>query len=265
MGIPYYASPGLAQVRRKVLDTLKRTPDENHTQRAIEYLRHGIRNRTAFFDEKMATASGITQFVTMGSGCDCRCLRLSDKLSGDAQHWLVDQPAVAERFADVLKDELSCVSNVHLVGVRFGEEKWTERLMNAGFDPTKKTFWLVEGLVMYLEEKDIKELFAGIVELSAPGSLVAGDYPGQGMLDHPAFADMMKALDEHNCKWTWAAHNSVAFASMMSTLNISILEDTVAGSGLKPQRLEFVDKHFPYVPEYRVYVASIGNQGKTDV
>merc|ERR1712232_868189 len=116
---------------------------------------------------------------------------------------------------------------------------------NAGFDPTKKTFWLVEGLVMYIEE------------LSAPGSVVAGDYPGQGMLDHPAFADMMKALQDHNCKWTWAARNSVAFASLMSTLNISVVEDTVAGSGLKPHLLEHVDKHFPHVPEYRVYVANI--------
>lgn len=255
--IPYFASPGLAHVRRKVLDTLKRAPDENHTQRSIEYLRHAIRNRTAYFDEKMVASSGITQFVTMGSGCDCRCLRLSDKLCEGAQHWLIDQPAVTERFADVLKDELSCASNVHLVGVRFGEEKWTDRLMKSGFDPTKKTFWLVEGLVMYLQESDIKELFAGIVELSSSGSVVAGDYPGQGMLDHPAFADMMKALEDHNCKWTWAARNSVAFASLMNTLNISVVEDTVAGSGLKPHLLELVDKHFPHVPEYRVYVANI--------
>merc|ERR1712113_973811 len=114
---------------------------------------------------------------------------------------------------------------------------------------------------MYLEEKDIIDLFTNIVKLSPPVSFVSGDYPGQGMLDHPAFTDMMDALDKHNSEWTWAAHNSVAFASMMSGLNITVTEDTVAGSGLKPHLLEFVDKHFPFIPEYRVYTAKVA--GKT--
>lgn len=51
-----------------------------------------------------------------------------------------------------------------------GDPSWVKALVDAGFDRSKATVWLAEGLVMYLQPGRVDELLKELAGLSAPGS-----------------------------------------------------------------------------------------------
>ena len=54
-------------------------------------------------------------------------------------------------------------------------DDWPQALLRSGFDPSRPSAWLVEGLLVYLPAAAQGELFTGIDDLAAPGSHVAVD------------------------------------------------------------------------------------------
>lgn len=52
---------------------------------------------------------------------------------------------------------------------------WTDSLIKGGFDPTKRSFFLVEGLVYYLPPEAPEALLKASAGLMSPGSVLAGD------------------------------------------------------------------------------------------
>ncbi|KAL4434648.1 hypothetical protein ABPG77_002771 [Micractinium sp. CCAP 211/92] len=51
-----------------------------------------------------------------------------------------------------------------------GDPAWADALLAAGFDPSKPTVWVAEGLLMYLEQPLVEALLQKIAELSPAGS-----------------------------------------------------------------------------------------------
>nr|WP_018180509.1 class I SAM-dependent methyltransferase [Jongsikchunia kroppenstedtii] len=52
-------------------------------------------------------------------------------------------------------------------------EDWQKALCDNGFDPSRPSLWLAEGLLVYLEAADAEAVVDGIDRLSAPGSSAA--------------------------------------------------------------------------------------------
>ena len=50
---------------------------------------------------------------------------------------------------------------------------WPQALRDSGFDPSKPSAWIAEGLLIYLPATAQHQLFAGIESLAAPGSHLA--------------------------------------------------------------------------------------------
>jgi methyltransferase (TIGR00027 family) len=50
---------------------------------------------------------------------------------------------------------------------------WPQALRNSGFDASKSSAWIAEGLLIYLPATAQRQLFAGIDSLAAPGSHLA--------------------------------------------------------------------------------------------
>ncbi|WP_026415326.1 SAM-dependent methyltransferase [Actinomadura oligospora] len=127
--------------------------------------------RTRFYDDYFldAAASGIRQVVLLAAGLDTRAFRL-DWPDG-VRLFEVDLPDVlAFKDATLAGAEPRCGRTVVAADLR---EDWAGRLPAAGFDPSRPTAWLVEGLLIYLSEDDAAALLDGIGEASAPGSRLA--------------------------------------------------------------------------------------------
>jgi methyltransferase (TIGR00027 family) len=132
-----------------------------------------VGGRTLFFDEeiKLATQEGITQVVVLGAGYDTRALRLQRE---GVRFFEVDHPATqADKRSKVAK--LGLDYPPVFVTVDFTKDDLAEQLKAAGFSTEQKTFFLWEGVTMYLSEPEVNQTLSALRAISAPQSLLAFD------------------------------------------------------------------------------------------
>ncbi|BBY03699.1 class I SAM-dependent methyltransferase [Mycobacterium seoulense] len=129
--------------------------------------------RTHFFDEYFADAvsAGIRQVVILAAGLDARAYRL-DWPDGTVVYE-IDQPKVLEYKGGILQQQ-GAAPTAHRRPVAVDlRDDWPAALVAAGFDRTRPTAWLAEGLLPYLPSDAQDRLFELFTALSAPGSQVA--------------------------------------------------------------------------------------------
>lgn len=131
--------------------------------------------RTPFFDHQVraAIADGAEQVVVLAAGMDARAARI--ELPGDVRVYEVDTSPVLEFKRTVLSVAGSDVD--HRVPVVADlREDWPSALRDAGFVPGRRTVWIIEGLLMYLDAPACDQLLATVRQASGPGSRVAVEY-----------------------------------------------------------------------------------------
>lgn len=139
----------------------------------LERMPDAMAVRTRYFDDFFADASaaGIRQVVILASGLDARAYRLA--WPADTTVFEVDQPEVIE-FKTATIAELGAQPSADLravpVDLRYD---WPTALRGAGFDPSRPTAWLAEGLLAYLPPQAQDRLLDNVTALSAPGSRLA--------------------------------------------------------------------------------------------
>ncbi len=132
--------------------------------------------RTRFFDDFFirAASAGIRQAVILASGLDTRAYRLP--WPPDAVVFEIDQPQVVEFKSGVLANlGATAAADRRTVAIDLRDD-WTTALRNNGFDPTRPTAWIAEGLLIYLPPDAQDRLFDNITALSAPGSRLATEH-----------------------------------------------------------------------------------------
>jgi methyltransferase (TIGR00027 family) len=145
------------------------------TAASVQHMRSYQAVRTNFFDTYFnnAVADGIRQVVILASGLDSRAYRL-DWPAGSTVYE-IDQPKVLEYKSTTLADNgVTPAADRRQVPIDLRQD-WPAALRAAGFDPTARTAWLAEGLLMYLPAEAQDKLFTQIGELSAAGSRIAAE------------------------------------------------------------------------------------------
>jgi methyltransferase (TIGR00027 family) len=129
--------------------------------------------RTHFFDAYFAeaTASGIRQVVILAAGLDSRAYRL-DWPAGTVVYE-IDLPKVLDYKAETLTAHgATPVADRRPVPVDLRHD-WPRALRDAGFDATRPTAWLAEGLLPFLPAAAQEAMFTSIDQLSGSGSRLA--------------------------------------------------------------------------------------------
>lgn len=129
--------------------------------------------RTHYFDGYFTAAvrTGIRQVVILAAGLDSRAYRL-DWPAGTTV-FEIDQPKVLGYKTSTL-DAHGAVPKARRIPVAVDlRDDWPSALIAAGFDPTKPTAWLAEGLLPYLPGDAQDRLFDLVTEHSAAGSQIA--------------------------------------------------------------------------------------------
>ncbi len=142
--------------------------------------------RTAAIDAEVerALAEGIGQLVLLGAGLDARAWRLAGP---EVKVFEVDHPDT-QRFK---QGRAPTIGAPTYVPVRFGEERVADALAEADHDPGRPTFWIWEGVTMYLPRAAVADTLAQVSERSAAGSRLAMTY----VTDHgPAFAPALEKV-----------------------------------------------------------------------
>lgn len=119
----------------------------------------------------------IGQVVLLGAGYDTRAYRLAREIA-DRPVFEVDHPATSRRKAAIVaghRGELPA-ANVRVVEVDFRKDSLSERLEAAGFQRRRPTFFVWEGVSMYLARDAVKSALAEMHTLGPCGSEVALDF-----------------------------------------------------------------------------------------
>src|SRR6185295_9418060 len=74
-------------------------------------------------------------------------------------------------------------ANVVYAPIDFTRESLGEVLRRAGFEAGRKTYYIAEGLSMYIPEEGMKETLRAIAAESAPGSALLLEYINRGGLE----------------------------------------------------------------------------------
>ncbi|ORW90044.1 SAM-dependent methyltransferase [Mycobacterium szulgai] len=148
------------------------------TAATVQHMRSYQAVRTNFFDTYFAdaVAAGIRQIVILASGLDSRAYRL-DWPAGTTVYE-IDQPQVLAFKSETLaQNGVTPAAERREVAIDLRQD-WPAALRAAGFDPTARTAWLAEGLLMYLPAEAQDRLFTQIGELSPAGSRIAAETAG---------------------------------------------------------------------------------------
>ncbi|RAU90664.1 SAM-dependent methyltransferase [Mycobacterium colombiense] len=129
--------------------------------------------RTRYFDEyfRRAADAGVRQVVVLAAGLDSRAYRLDWPAATTI--FELDQPQVLDFKREVLTDagaQPRAERREIAIDLR---EDWPQALRDSGFDPTKPSAWIAEGLLIYLPAAAQEQLFTGIDGLAGHGSHVA--------------------------------------------------------------------------------------------
>ncbi|KMO74401.1 SAM-dependent methyltransferase [Mycolicibacterium chubuense] len=163
-----------------------------------EAMVNGMAVRTRFFDDcaLASTAAGARQVVILASGLDARAYRLP--WPDGVCVFELDQPEVISFKTSTLAalgaqpTATRCAIPIDL------RDDWPAALRDNGFDPTARTAWLAEGLLIYLPPEAQDQLFDRITALSAPGSTIATEWaPGIVDLDAEKARAMSAPLRDH--------------------------------------------------------------------
>jgi methyltransferase (TIGR00027 family) len=141
--------------------------------------------RTRFIDELMerAVRSGATQLVILGAGFDTRAHRFTDLLK-DTVVIEIDHHATQDykkRRVDAAFG--GAPANVVYASIDFTRERLGDVLRRAGFLRDRETYFIAEGLSMYVPEEGMKETLHAIATESAAGSTLLLEYINRGGLD----------------------------------------------------------------------------------
>ncbi|MEV6637916.1 SAM-dependent methyltransferase [Actinoplanes sp. NPDC051470] len=122
--------------------------------------------RTLHYDQ-MIIDSGVEQIVLLGAGLDGRAYR---------QTWPGRRIFELDRPAGLaLKEQAAAKAGVPVLTERTAipvdlADDWPSALLAAGFDPSRPTAWIAEGLAVYLDRPELEALLTRAREMSAPGS-----------------------------------------------------------------------------------------------
>ena len=137
-----------------------------------------VNARTHYIDAALqrALAGGATQVVVLGAGFDTRAYRFRAAFPA-VKFFEVDLPATSEAKQQRLAEIYGSIPDyVRYVPIDFNTQKLEDVLVAKGYDPAQKTFFILEGVVMYVNDAGNGATFEFIRNHSASGSGVVYDY-----------------------------------------------------------------------------------------
>lgn len=167
------ATTRVAAVRRTVMAAV---------QRSGPGLWSSIACRKRLIDERLSDPLNETDaVVVLGAGLDTRGCRIARH--SDMPVFEVDQAVNIERKAAVLQRVLGGTPpSVHLVSADLERDDLLAALQAAGYDASRRTFFIVEGVTQYLSPDAVRTTLAAL-GTAGEGSRLVFSYIRQDFLD----------------------------------------------------------------------------------
>ncbi len=165
--------------------------------------------RTKWIDDEVTRAlETCSQLVFLGAGFDTRAYRLP--AAERVQTFELDYAATSLAKQAMLAKAIQSLSNqVHFIGIDFNTQSVADVLSSAGFDKTRPTCFIWEGVTNYLSAEAVDGVLQQIAQ-AAGGSIVLFTYVHRGVLDEPAAffgaERLLSRLHAYGEPWTFGLY-----------------------------------------------------------
>ena len=162
---------------------------------ALLGITHYVALRTRAIDDALreAIADGIGSLVLLGAGLDDRAGRLRELAA--VRVFEVDHPDMQRTKRERLARAGRPSGDRLFVPVDFERDRLESALPAAGLDVTARSFWIWEGVTVYLTPDAIDATLAAVSALSPAGSRIAITY-SEPRVAKPIFEWMARAVGE---------------------------------------------------------------------
>jgi len=116
----------------------------------------------------------MEQIVLPGAGFDLMALNFTN--GGKVKVFELDQVNTLNVKVETLKKAGIKHDWITYIPVDYSNESWVDKLLEAGFDKTKKTLFLWQSVSLYLEADIVKENLREMADLCVDGSIIAQDF-----------------------------------------------------------------------------------------
>jgi methyltransferase (TIGR00027 family) len=151
--------------------------------------------RTKWIDDQF-DATKLDQIVILAAGMDARAYRL-DSLAGK-KVFEVDRDFVLAYKRERITAKPKCNRVEVPIDLR---DDWPTALANAGFDARRPALFLVEGLLVYLDEASVKSIFARIDALGAKGSELVFESNNRALLTASVMEHRLAFVRDLGAPW----------------------------------------------------------------
>lgn len=134
--------------------------------------------RTAYLDGvvKQALHDHVPQIVFLGAGYDTRAYRFSHLL-GDTRVFELDSIATQQHKHTLLEQaQVAIPRQLTLIAIDFTTDSLSDKLLDAGYVPTRQTLFIWEGVSYYLPYSAVEETLRFVRFNAPPGSTICFDY-----------------------------------------------------------------------------------------
>lgn len=133
-----------------------------------------VTNRTGYFDSIIDKAKdNAEQFVLMGAGLDTRAY--NDLKNSGLTIFELDQAVTQQLKRQSLQKAGIDTAHVTFVETNFSQEDWFDALIETGYDASKRTIFLWEGVTLYLGKKSVRNTLRTVKANTVEGSVLVAD------------------------------------------------------------------------------------------
>jgi len=134
-----------------------------------------VGRRVLLFDRIMENyVDEMEQIVLPGAGFDLIALHFTKEKNISVFEF--DQAKTLNVKGETLQKAGIKHDWITYIPVDYANESWDEKLLEAGFDKTKKTLFLWQSVSLYLEADVVKETLRKMADLCGDGSVIAQDF-----------------------------------------------------------------------------------------
>lgn len=182
--------PSQLDLDHPIIDALSKPYETAMQELEVASTVRAMTERTRFIDEALerAVSQGITQCLVVGAGFDSHAYRCQELLA-KTRVFEVDRPQTSVFKQSRVNAGLGGPpANLTYIAVDLERDALPDALARHGYDLSQKTFIILEGVTMYVEEEPLRATFR-FFAAHAAGSSVVFDFATRAMIDG------MKAFD----------------------------------------------------------------------
>lgn len=156
---------------------------EQH-ERLFPGLDNSLVARVRFFDDfvKKSIDRGLEQLVIIGAGYDSRAYRIHGLRN--LVVFEVDHPATQTVKKEKIKKIFGNLpDHVIYISADLVKDDFGQKLLEGEYDRSKKSLFLIEGLLAYLKPSVVDRIFSFIAKNSGKSSIVLFDYHPKSVVD----------------------------------------------------------------------------------